>query len=60
MMHPYLILVIASFTVFSAVLGFYWLRQFLADSRPSAQPQADKARRIQAIKASPSRGFSKT
>ena len=60
-MHPYLVLVIAAFSVFTIVLGYYWVRSFLADSRRQpAERQVATARRIQAIKASPSSGFSRT
>jgi len=60
-MHPYLILVIAAFSVFTVVLGFYWARQFVGELRRQATPrQTATARRIQAIKASPSSGFSRT
>lgn len=61
-MPLFLILVLLAFAVFVLVLGFYATRDLLAGGRRrEAHPQqSGTAPRIQAVRTSPSSGFSRT
>ena len=62
-MTPFLTLVLAAFSLFVGVLGYYSTRDLLGASRPRHAVrvrQVGTALRIQAVRESPSSGFSRT